>query len=60
MLDRLDTAQTPQDMDLPGLRFHALKGARKGTYAVAVTGNWRITFQWEDGDALNVHFEDYH
>lgn len=60
MLDRLDCANGPQDMDLPGYRFHALKGQRKGTYSVSVSGNWRLTFRWQGDDAVDVNLEDYH
>ena len=60
ILDRLDAAIRPEDMNLPGYRFHGLKGARKGEYAVSVSGNWRITFQFEAGDAVHVNLEDYH
>lgn len=60
LLDRLDTATKADDMNIPGWRFHALKGDRKGTYAVSVSGNWRITFKFEAGDAINVNLEDYH
>lgn len=60
MLDRLDAAATPKDMDLPGYRFHSLKGDRKGAYAVSVSGNWRITFRFEQDDAVEVNLEDYH
>jgi toxin HigB-1 len=60
MLDRLDAALKPSDMALPGFQFHELKGARKGTYAVAVSGNWRITFRFEGEDARDVNLEDYH
>ena len=60
ILDALDTSTEPRDMDLPGLEFHSLKGERKGQYAVKVTGNWRIVFAWEDGDAVNVEHTDYH
>ena len=60
MLDRLNSAIEPSDMDLPSYRFHELKGDRKGTYAMAVSGNWRMTFQWDGGDATDVNFEDYH
>ena len=47
-------------MNLPGLGFHPLKGNRKGTYAVTVSGNWRITCQFEGENAVNVDLEDYH
>ena len=59
-LDRLDAANSPEDMDLPGYAFHELKGQRKGTYAVTVTGNRRLTFRFEEGDAVDVKLEDYH
>ena len=60
MLDRLDAAREANDMDLPGFKFHALKGDRKGEFAVSVSGNWRITFGFDDQDAVNVNLEDYH
>ena len=60
ILDRLDSAKEPEDMDLPGYKLHALKGDRKGAYAVSVTGNWRITFEFTGQDVLNVNLEDYH
>ena len=47
-------------MALPGLRLHPLKGSRKGTRAVSVSGNWRVTFKFEGGDAELVDYEDYH
>jgi proteic killer suppression protein len=60
LLDRLDAAVQPEDMDLPGYRFHTLKGDRKEDYAVSVSGNWRLTFRFEGEDATNVDLEDYH
>ncbi len=60
MLDRLDSATKPADMNLPGYRFHLLKGNRKGEYAVSVSGNWRLTFRFEGEDAADVNLEDYH
>lgn len=60
MLDALDVAVKPEDMNIPGYRFHQLKGKRAGTYAIAVTGNLRITFEFEGEDATNVDLEDYH
>jgi proteic killer suppression protein len=50
----------PEDMNLPGLKYHGLSGTRKGTYSVWVSGNWRITFEFDSGDAVNVNLEDYH
>lgn len=60
MLDRLDASQKPEDMNLPGYRFHALKGERKGAFAVSVSGNWRLTFRFDGQDAADVDLEDYH
>ncbi|MDA8092432.1 MAG: type II toxin-antitoxin system RelE/ParE family toxin [Betaproteobacteria bacterium] len=60
ILDRLDAATKPEDMSIPGFGFHGLSGNRKGTYAISVSGNWRITFQFEAGDAIEVNLEDYH
>jgi proteic killer suppression protein len=60
ILDRLDAAIKPSDMNLPGLQFHALSRSNKGRYAVSVSANWRITFAWEEEDAVQVDFEDYH
>ena len=60
ILALLETADTIEDMDLPGLSLHQLKGERKGTYAVKVSGNRRVTFKIIDGDILDVNYEDYH
>lgn len=60
MLNRLDAAVVPEDMDLPGFKFHELKGKRKGIYAVSVSGNWRITFKFDGEGAFDVDLEDYH
>ena len=60
ILDRLDGSIKPMDMNLPGLGFHQLSGTNKGRYAVSVSANWRITFGWDQEDAVQVDFEDYH
>jgi toxin HigB-1 len=60
VLARLDAAARPDDMALPGLRLHALKGDLKGHYAVSVSPNWRITFSFEGGHATGVDLTDYH
>lgn len=60
MLDVLDAAAAPTDMALPGFKYHELKGDRKGTYSVAVTANYRITFSFKGEDATDVDLEDYH
>ena len=60
ILARLNASANIRDMDLPGLRLHALKGDRSGIWSVTVSGNWRITFRFIDGDAEVVDYEDYH
>lgn len=60
ILDRLNAVVKPEDMNIPGYKFHGLGGNRKGTYAVTVTGDWRITFEFDGEDAINVDMEDYH
>ena len=59
LLDQLDAATKPEDMNIPGSRFHSLRGKPK-RYSVHVNGNWRITFEWRDGDPVRVDLEDYH
>lgn len=59
-LDFLNHAVSPADMNLPGFRLHELKGERKGTWSVTVSGNWRLTFSFRDGHAFDVDLEDYH
>ncbi|MBC2716900.1 MAG: peptidase [Desulfobacteraceae bacterium] len=60
ILALLETAETLEDMDLPGLGLHPLKGNRKGTWSVSVSGNWRITFKIQNGDTFDINYEDYH
>ena len=60
ILALLETADSIQDMELPGLNLHELKGHRKGTYAIKVSGNWRVTFKIINGDIIVVNYEDYH
>ena len=60
ILGRLNVSMNPRDMALPGLNLHALTGARKGTWAVKVSGNWRVTFRFEAEDVTDVDYEDYH
>ena len=59
-LSALDTAQAIEDVDVPGYRLHSLKGTRKGLWSITVNGNWRITFEFTDGNAYIVNYEDYH
>lgn len=59
-LARLDEAAIVQDMGLPGYGLHPLKGDLKGFWSVSLSGNWRIVFRFEDGDAYDVDLIDYH
>jgi proteic killer suppression protein len=59
-LGRLDAATGPDDMNLPGWRFHPLTGKLKGHWAVWVDENWRLTFAFEGADAVLVDYQDYH
>ena len=59
-LSRLDEAKAPEDMNLPGWRLHSLEGVLAGHYSVVVNGNWRMTFCFEDDDAVLVDYQDYH
>ncbi|AFY31886.1 type II toxin-antitoxin system RelE/ParE family toxin [Calothrix sp. PCC 7507] len=60
ILDRLDAAIDIEDMRYPGSKLHQLKGDRKGEWSISVSGNWRVTFEFENGDAYVVNYEDYH
>jgi toxin HigB-1 len=60
ILARLDAAQEPKDMDLPGLRLHQLSGRMAGRHAVDVSGNWRIIFRFADYDTYDIDYLDYH
>jgi proteic killer suppression protein len=59
-LAALDTATTIDDMDIPGYQLHPLKGNRKGFWSISVSGNWRVTFEFSDGNAFILDYEDYH
>lgn len=59
-LAALDTAQTITDMDIPGFRLHPLKGNEQGRWSIWINGNWRITFEFENGNAFVLDYEDYH
>ena len=56
----LDQAIRLNDLNLPGYQLHPLKGDRKGMWSVRISGNWRMTFRFEDGDAFDVDLVDYH
>ncbi|MBW1616665.1 MAG: type II toxin-antitoxin system RelE/ParE family toxin [Deltaproteobacteria bacterium] len=60
ILSQLNQSKTIQDMNIPSLALHKLKGARKNIWSVTVQANWRITFIFKNGDAKIVNYEDYH
>ena len=59
-LTALETAQVIGDMDIPGFRLNALTGRMKDRWAISVNGNWRLTFEFRDGDVYLLDYEDYH
>ena len=59
-LAALDTAQSIDDMDIPGFRLHPLKGNHEGRWAITANGKWRMTFEFVDGNAYVLDYEDYH
>lgn len=59
-LAALDTATRIEDIDLPGYALHPLKGTMRGRWAISVNGNWRLTFEFKDGDVHVLDYEDYH
>jgi toxin HigB-1 len=60
LLTALDTAQTIDDMDIPGLRLDPLKGTEQARWSVWVNGNWRLPFEFRNGHANVLDYEDYH
>ena len=60
ILAALDTSVEIGDMDIPGFRLHPLKGRAKDRWSVSVSGNWRITFEFREGNAYVLDYEDYH
>ncbi|HEU0187803.1 MAG TPA: type II toxin-antitoxin system RelE/ParE family toxin [Gallionellaceae bacterium] len=60
MLDAIDAAEQVNELDLPGFRLHRLKGDKRKQWSVRVSANWRLTFEFEDGDAYILDLEDYH
>ena len=59
-LASLDQAKKPEDMGVPSWVLHPLVGSLAGHWSVTVNGNWRLTFKFEDGDAVLVNYQDYH
>lgn len=60
ILALLETAKTVEDMRIPGLKLHVLKGELRGFYSVSVSGNWRVIFRFDKGDVSDVDLVDYH
>lgn len=60
ILTALNVASRAQDMNAPGSGLHALKGTLDGHWAVTVSGNWRLTFAFDEQDAILVDYQDYH
>jgi toxin HigB-1 len=60
ILTRLDASICPEDMDLPGLKLHSLKGQLKNFHAVTVQENWRVIFRFEGENAYDINYVDYH
>jgi len=60
LLAALDTARSIDDMNVPGFRLHELKGKDRERWSVWVNGNWRVTFEYRDGHAYILDYEDYH
>ena len=56
----LDRSRGPDDMNIPGFRLHPLKGSLSGYWAVSFSGNWRVTFRFDNGHAVDVDYMDYH
>ena len=56
----LDSASRPEDLDVPAYRLHRLKGRLKEYWSISISGNWRITFRFEEGDVYDVDLVDYH
>mgnify|MGYP006187105029 CR=1 FL=1 len=59
-LAALDSAQDIDDLDIPGYRLHPLKGQREGIWSITASANWRLTFEFIDGNVYILNYEDYH
>ena len=59
-LAALDTAHSIDDLDIPGYRLHQLSGNRKGIWSITVNANWRLTFEFNEGNVYILNYEDYH
>ena len=59
-LAAINTAHEIEDINIPGFSLHKLKGERSNTWSISVNGNWRVTFEFKDGNAYILNYEDYH
>jgi len=59
-LAAIDTAHSIADIDVPGFRLHSLRAGAQGRWSIWVNGNWRLTFEFREGDAYILDYEDYH
>jgi len=60
LLDALDNAENIEDLAIPGTGLHKLSGDKKSLWSMKISANWRLTFRFENGQAIDVHLEDYH
>ncbi|MBI4723803.1 MAG: type II toxin-antitoxin system RelE/ParE family toxin [Rhodomicrobium sp.] len=60
VLHMLNAAVHPAELDLPGFGLHEMKGNRAGTFSVTISGNWRLTFRWDESGPYDLDLEDYH
>ena len=60
ILDKLDIALAPRDLNLPGYQLHELIGDKAGMWAIKVSGNWRVTFIFSGNDVFDIDYIDYH
>lgn len=60
LLSALDAATSIEQFELPAYRVHALSGDLKGYWSAKVNANWRLIFQFRDGEASNLDLVDYH
>jgi len=60
ILDRLDASVSIRDINYPGSNLHKLQGKLERLWSVKVSGNWRITFKFMEGNAYVVEYRDYH
>ena len=60
LLTTLDTTRGAAGLNVPGFGLHPLKGKRKGQWALSVSGNWRLVFEFDGDDPTDLELIDYH